>query len=85
VDATYRTIIEAAEYAPAHGPTAPDLVGGWIAGYAGDWYICAPCIGRITARGCGHVLKTMERVWKSDPCILTGVCLCCHPVSEVAK
>ena len=68
---------EAIEYAPASGPTAPDLIGVWT---HDGWYVCAPCVGRITARGCGHLFKGGEQVWADYR--IVGPCTTCqtgHP------
>ena len=73
-----QAILDAIEYAPESGPYAPDLVGLWT---AGGWFVCAPCSGRIIARGCSHVLVKPEMVWK-DSKQGRGVCLCCELMLE---
>ena len=47
--------------APGHpGNIAPDLLG-WRVGEAGH-YVCAPCAGRILARGC-RLPTPAEPIW----------------------
>ena len=65
-------IREALEYAPPSGPTAPDLVAVRIPN-AGD--VCAPCVGRIIARGCGHTIRAGAQVWAPSP--MSGACIGC--------
>lgn len=50
---------EAVEYAPPSGPVAPGLVGVLL----GDLFVCAPCVGRIIGRGCGHLLRAGTQAW----------------------
>ena len=72
-------IREAIEFAPLDGTkTAEGLLGLWT---PEGWYVCAPCVGRITARGCGYALKGATQVWSDAP--VYGVCLCCE--TEVAR
>jgi hypothetical protein len=64
---TVALLVEALEYAPTSGPTARDLVGVTM----GDVFLCAPCVGRIVARGCGHLLRAGVQVWRpaiGGPC-----------------
>lgn len=68
-------ILTAIEYAPSSGPTAPDLMGVWT---PEGWFVCAPCVGRIIARGCGDVLSKGEQVWRDREEDARGVCLCCE-------
>jgi len=57
-------IREALEHAPASGRVAPELRGVWL---PDGYFVCAPCAGRIIARGCGHLLRTGTQVWKDQP------------------
>ena len=63
---------EAIEFAPPSGPVAPELRGVWT---ADGYYVCAPCVGRIMARGCGHLVRG-EQVWLDRP-EPYGVCITC--------
>jgi hypothetical protein len=45
---------------PASGLTAPDLVGVNICGV----FVCATCVGRIIARGMGHLFREGNQVWR---------------------
>lgn len=72
-----RAIREAHQYAPLTGPVAPELAGVWVPESAlAEWFVCAPCVGRITARGCGHIIRGTQ-VWRDKPPVVTGVCVCC--------
>jgi hypothetical protein len=71
-------IREAIEYAPATGPVAPGLRGLWL---RENYYLCAPCVGRIIARGCGHLLREGQQVWADQP-EPYGVCVTCEPETE---
>jgi hypothetical protein len=70
---TIEALREAIEYAPPSGPVAEGLRGIWT---QDGHFVCGPCVGRITARGCGHVLKTEVHVWadRGEP---VGVCVTC--------
>lgn len=61
-----RTLLrEALEYAPPSGPVAPDLRGVLT---ADGVYACAPCVGRVVARGCGHLFgRGQQQLWKDQP------------------
>ena len=76
--ATIRALQEAIEYAPSSGPTAPDLLGLWVPDpdLGLKRYLCAECVGRITARGCGHLLRECERSWRGGD-TPEGVCCLC--------
>lgn len=68
----------AIEHAPASGPTAPGLVGLWVGEVFEEFYVCAPCVGRIIARGMGHLLKGGTQVWTdSQEPICPGKCCTC--------
>jgi hypothetical protein len=70
-----QAIREALEHAPASGPVAPDLRGVWVEDGGWYWYVCAPCVGRLIGRGCGHLTRG-EVVWAggAEP---YGVCCGC--------
>ena len=64
----------AIEYAPKSGAYAPGLRGVWT---PEGWFVCAPCVGRITARGMGHLFHKAQRVWNDQadlPLEPVGVC-----------
>lgn len=46
--------------APASGPVADKLRGVWT---PDGYFVCAPCVGRLIARGCSHMLRGAEHVW----------------------
>ena len=73
---TFEMLRDAIEFAPASGPVAPELRGLWVHTDEGDEYVCAPCVGRITARGMGHLFTGCERVWRDDGTPY-GVCRTC--------
>jgi hypothetical protein len=59
------------------GRIAPDLLG-WRVGEAGH-YVCAPCAGRILARGC-NLPPPADPVWAGEA---QGECVC-HPLPRNA-
>lgn len=72
--ATAADLRSAVQYAPPAGLTAPDLIGVWT---DGGFFLCAKCVGRVVARGMGHVLgKNQEQVWRGDVAPF-GVCVTC--------
>ncbi len=49
----------ALEHAPLTAPPGPAGLTGW----SGPFTICERCAARLTARGCGHMLKGFVPVW----------------------
>lgn len=76
-DITHDAIKQACAHAPTTGRTAPNLLGVWVTGTVGDWYVCAPCVGRIAARGASQVLRGASQVWRDGASLVVGVCMCC--------
>lgn len=57
-DTEREALRRAIEYAPAVGPVAEWLIGVWT---EHDLFVCARCVGRITARGSARSLVTKRR------------------------
>ena len=77
--ATYVKIREWIRDSPAHGtPLTPALRGVWTSDATGAWYVCAACLGRLTARGVR--LPDQVQVWADRPEPF-GVCLGCEVAS----
>jgi hypothetical protein len=70
---TAEQLREAAEYAPPSGPVAEGLRA--VKTYS-NHLVCAPCSGRILARGLGHFVRG-EFVWTDDNAGELGSCTVC--------
>lgn len=58
----------AIDHAPVAAPKGPDGLTGW----SGPVDVCERCAARLTARGCGHLLKGFAPVWDEHVvCALT--------------
>lgn len=77
---TMAVLRSALEHAPKEpGPIADGLIGFAMGGH----FICSTCSGRLCGRGCSHLLRGSQPVWKDDTPIRPGwsCCLCgeLHP------
>lgn len=79
---TRAEIVSALEYAPAVGTSIAD---GLLAVTLNDLTVCYKCLGRLYARGMGHLVRGGSQVWSDQ--VMSGKAITCDTCGhfEVAE